>query len=136
MRHWHNYMVSKCNFWWFFSPESRPLWTKYTTPHIVTLFSGQKRDLPFSESRTKYAFIVDSAIRPPPFWQKILWTTLLKRTYVANITYFTYFKLLLFLLTLPSREKIVGWKGFIYSEKFRLISCRILNYRPTLIFFL
>ena len=63
---------------------------KYTTPHIVTLFSGQKRDLPFSESRTKYAFIVDSAIRPPPFWQKILWTTLLKRTYVANITYFTY----------------------------------------------
>ena len=56
MRHWHNYMVSKCNFWWFFSPESRPLWTKYTTPHIVTLFSGQKRDLPFSESRTKYAF--------------------------------------------------------------------------------
>ena len=91
----------------------------YYATYIVTLFSGQKRDLPFSESRTKYAFIVDSAIRPPPFWQKILWTTLLKRTYVANTTYFTYFKLLLFLSTLSSREKIVGWKGFIYSEKFR-----------------
>ena len=38
--------------------------------YIVTLFS---------ESRTKYAFIVDSAIRPPPFWQKILWTTFVKK---------------------------------------------------------
>ena len=82
-----------------------------TIIYIVTFFSGQKRDLPFSESRTKYAFIVDSAIRPPPFWQKILWTTLLKRTYVANT--YTYFKLL-FLLLLKNVERKDEKKGFIY----------------------